>query len=99
MESRTPSSQRGAPEQVAPLSLPFIKSKREKILRVARRIKYFKCLESCRHPVNVPLFTFGFCHKSIWLLTLESPPWGIKRSSGWEAEVSERAGGRRAGKM
>lgn len=59
----SPSFRRHAPRQWAPLSLPFIRTEQGNILKVAAKIKYFKCLASDRSSVNSPLFTYGFCHK------------------------------------
>lgn len=72
----SPSFQLQAPEQWAPLSLPFIKTKQGEILRVAARIKYFKCLTSYGYSVNIPLFTFGFCHKDSWVILSGISPLG-----------------------
>lgn len=63
-------------KQWAPLSLAFIKTKQGKILRVAVRTKYFKCLVSYRYSVNMPLFTFGFCHKDSWVILSGISPLG-----------------------
>ena len=68
----SPSLQLHGPKQVAPLSLAFIKSKQEKILRVAGGLN----TSSCRYSANILLFAFGFCHKGSWVIRSGISPLG-----------------------
>lgn len=67
------------------------------ILRVAARIKYFKCLRSYGYSVNLPLFTFGFCHKDSWVILSGISPLGNGVGGrglreGWRQDTCEKCG-------